>query len=150
MGTCETLLEGYIPPMSDAANTSPEVPVTRLRRAEAVIYARRRLGQSVTVNTIRTWPIAYQQIGRDAVYKIADLDRFIDERLKAAPVRRAGPAPDFAGMVEDRRRLLVGDAGEEEARLRALEYVAGLAARHYGCDLQTAANLVRAKLKEKA
>jgi hypothetical protein len=66
-----------------------EAPRERLRRSEAAAYARQRLGQSVKVNTLRAWPIPYRQIGRDAVYEIADLDRFIDARLAAAPVRRA-------------------------------------------------------------
>jgi hypothetical protein len=64
-------------------------PRERLRRAKAANYARRRLGQSVRVNTLRSWPIPYRQIGRDAVYELADLDRFIDARLAAAPQRRA-------------------------------------------------------------
>jgi hypothetical protein len=72
-----------------------EIPRERLRRPEAAVYCARRLGQSVKVNTLRTWSIAYRQVGRDAVYEIVDLDRFIDERLKAAPRRRppAGQQP---------------------------------------------------------
>ena len=66
------------------------------------------------------------------------------------PRRRPGPAPDFVALYQERRRLIVGKVGEDEARLRALEYVAGLAARHYGCDLQAAANLVLDKLKQKS
>jgi hypothetical protein len=66
-----------------------EPPRERLRRAEAADYARRRLGQSVRVNTLRSWPIPYRQVGRDAIYEISDLDRFIEARLAAAPVRRA-------------------------------------------------------------
>ena len=66
-----------------------EIPRRRLRRAEAADYCRRRLGQSVKVNTLRSWPIRYRQVGRDAVYELVDLDRFIDERLAAAPVRRS-------------------------------------------------------------
>ena len=66
-----------------------EIPPERLRRSEAAAYARRRLGQSVKVNTLRSWPIPYRQVGRDAVYEISDLDRFIDARLAAAPRRRA-------------------------------------------------------------
>jgi hypothetical protein len=66
-----------------------EIPRQRLRRAEAADYCRRRLGQSVKGNTLRSWPVAYKQIGRDAVYELVDLDRFIDARLAAAPVRRS-------------------------------------------------------------
>ena len=147
---CESLRDAavrlYIVTMNDPA----EIPRERLRRPEAADYCRRRLGQSVKVNTLRTWPIPYKQVGRDAVYEIVDLNRFIDERLAAAPRRRPGPAPDFVALYQERRRLIVGNVGEDEAKLRALEYVAGLAARHYGCDIPTAANLVRDKLKQKA
>jgi hypothetical protein len=55
-----------------------EAPRERLRRSEAAAYARRRLGQSVKISTLRSWPIPYRQIGRDAVYEISDLDRFIE------------------------------------------------------------------------
>jgi hypothetical protein len=66
-----------------------EVPRQRLRRSAAANYVHQRLGQNVTPNTLRSWPIPYKHLGRDAVYEIVDLDRFIDARLKAAPVRRS-------------------------------------------------------------
>ena len=75
--------------MQDEAPDPDEIPRERLRRSEAAAYAHRRLGQSVKVNTLRSWPIRYRQVGRDAVYEIVDLDLFIDERLAAAPVRRS-------------------------------------------------------------
>jgi hypothetical protein len=79
-----------------------EAPRERLRRSEATAYARRRLGQSVKANTLRAWPIPYKQIGRDAVYEIADLDKFIDARLAAAPARRA-PAPRSLSPIDEGR-----------------------------------------------
>jgi hypothetical protein len=107
------------------------------------------LGPNVSPNTLRSWPIPYKQLGRDATYEGRDLDAFADARLFAATVRRAGPSPDFAAMFEERRGLIAGSVGDEESRLRALEHVAGIAARHYGCDIPTAARLMRDKLKEK-
>ena len=96
-----------------------ESPPERLRRSEAAAYARRRLGQSVKPNTLRSWPVPYKQIGRDAVYELADLDRFIDARLAAAPVRRAQWASrtpiDPAAIYEARRKLVVGNVGDDEA-----------------------------------
>ena len=114
----------------------------RLRRAEAAEYLHGRLGQSVKLNTLRTWPIPYRQVGRDAVYEIADLDAFVDARLAAAPRRRAGPAPDFAAMFEERRRLLAGNGSEEEARLRAFEFVVNAHRAHFGADLETSKRAV--------
>jgi hypothetical protein len=122
-----------------------EVPRERLRRAEAAAYARRRLGQSVTPNTLRTWKIIYKQIGRDAVYELVDLDAFIDARLAAAP-RRGAPPPDWAAMVEDRRRLT---GGGEEARLRAIEFVIGEYRRHHPCKLDEAKAAVLKALAER-
>jgi hypothetical protein len=140
----------YIPLMQDETPNSVEVPVERLRRVEAAAYARKRLGQSVKVNTLRTWPIRYRQIGRDAVYEIADLDAFIDQRLAVAPLRRAGPAPDFAAMFEERRRLLAGNGSEEEARLRSFEFVVNAHRAHFGADLETSKRAVTSALAEAA
>ncbi len=103
---------------------------------------------------MRTWPIPYRQVGRDAVYEIADLDRFIDARLNGAPVRRAGPAPDFAAMFEARVRLIPD--GGDEWRLRSFEFVVNAYRSHFGVDLETAKRAVtaaiaaRAKAKETA
>jgi hypothetical protein len=80
----------YILLMQDETPNSVEVPVERLRRVEAAAYARKRLGQSVKVNTLRTWPIPYKQLGRDAVYELKDLDAFIDARLAGAARRVPG------------------------------------------------------------
>jgi hypothetical protein len=126
-----------------------EIPRERLRRAEAAAYARRRLGQSVRVNTLRSWPIPYRQVGRDAVYEISDLDRFIEARLAAAPVRRAptAPEPDFAAVYENHRRLIVPNVGEEEGRLRALEHAIDVCRRHRGCNLEDAKATVLAVIK---
>jgi hypothetical protein len=124
-----------------------EVPLQRLRRAEAAAYARRRLGQSVTINTLRSWPILYRQVGRDAVYEISDLDRFIDARLEAAPRRRAPGGrqigePEFAAICEERRKLLVGSVGDEEAKLRAFEHTVGEYRRRHGGGLDEAKTAV--------
>ena len=69
-----------------------EIPRERLRRPEAAAYCQRRLGQSVKPNTLRDWAVPYRQLGRDAVYELVDLDRFIDARLAAAAVRNPGAA----------------------------------------------------------
>jgi hypothetical protein len=93
--------------MQDEAIDPAEIPRERLRRAEAAAYARRRLGQSVKVNTLRSWPIPYRQVGRDAVYEISDLDRFIDARLAAAPLRRALSPADQARVASWVRGRLI-------------------------------------------
>jgi hypothetical protein len=92
--------------MQGEATDPAEVPRVRLRRSAAANYLHQRLGQNVSPNTLRSWPISYKQLGRDAVYELVDLDAFIDERLKAAPVRRSGPAP------ERERKLIDYDAPE--------------------------------------
>ncbi len=127
-----------------------EVPLTRLRRPEAAVYLSRRLGQSVRVNTLRTWPIPYRQVGRDAVYEISDLDAFADARLAAAPRRRPGPTPDFAAMFEERRRLLARDVNEDEARARAFDFVVKAYRCHFGADLEASKRAVTSALAEAA
>jgi hypothetical protein len=122
-----------------------EAPRERLRRSEAAAYARRRLGQSVKVNTLRSWPIPYRQVGRDAVYEISDLDHFIDARLAAAPRRRA-PGSDLAAVYETRRKLLVGNVGADEARLRAVEWAVNEYRRCTGAGLEEAKQAVRAAI----
>jgi excisionase family DNA binding protein len=59
-------------------------------------------------------------------------------------------SPDFAAMVEDRRRLLAANVGPEEARLRAIEFVIGEYRRHYGCSSEQAKAGVLQALAEKA
>jgi hypothetical protein len=124
-----------------------EAPRERLRRSEAAAYARRRLGQSVKVNTLRSWPIPYRQVGRDAVYELADLDRFIEARLKAAPVRRA--PIDSAAIYERRRKLLVGNVGADEAHLRAVEWAVNEYRRCTGADFEAAKRGVLAAIAAK-
>ena len=80
----------YIWRMQSEATDPTDIPRERLRRPEAADYCQRRLGQSVKPNTLRGWRVPYRQVGRDAVYELADLDRFIDARLAAADVRLAG------------------------------------------------------------
>src|SRR5580692_5061268 len=121
-----------------------DAPRERLRRSEAAAYARRRLGQSVKPNTLRNWPVPYKQIGRDAVYELADLDRFIDARLAAAPVRRAPIDP--AAIYEKRRKLLVGKVGADEAHLRAVEWAVNEYRRCAGTGFEEAKQAVRAAI----
>ena len=121
-----------------------ETPPERLRRSEAAAYARRQLGQSVTPNTLRSWPVPYRQVGRDAVYEISDLDRFIDARLAAAPRRRAPIDP--AAVYETRRKLLVGNVGADEAHLRAVEWAVNDYRRCAGADFETAKRVVQAAI----
>jgi hypothetical protein len=59
----------------------------RLTRSEAAAYMSERADQHISPDTLRGWPVPYRQLGRDAMYEIADLDRFIEERFAAAPVR---------------------------------------------------------------
>jgi hypothetical protein len=133
--------------MQGEATDPAEVPRVRLRRSAAANYLHQRLGQSVSPNTLRSWPISYKQLGRDAVYELVDLDAFIDARLKAAPVRRgAPPALDWAAMVEDRRKLLAANVGPEEARLRAIEFVIGEYRRHTVCRFDEAKAAVLAAI----
>lgn len=139
----------YIAAMARETVDKSEITRQRLRRAAAAAYLTDKLGPTISPNTLRSWPIAYKQLGRDATYEIRDLDAFAEARIAAAAVRRAGPSPDFAALYEERRRLIAGNGSEEEARLRALEYTAGVASKHYGCDIGTAARLVRDRLKEK-
>jgi hypothetical protein len=136
--------------MQDEATDPPR---ERLRRSEAAAYARRRLGQSVKVNTLRSWAIPYRQVGRDAVYEISDLDRFIDARLAAAPLRRARGgqqigAPDLAAVYAERFKLLVGNVGPDEARLRAFEHAVSVCRAHYRVDLETAKKMVSDAIKQ--
>ena len=136
----------YIVAMPKEMVDKSEISRQRLRRVAAAAYLTDKLGPNVSPNTLRSWPIPYKQLGRDATYEVRDLDAFADARLFAATVRRAGSAPDFPALYEERRRLIAGSVGDEEAQPRALEHMAGIAARHYGCNIPTAARLVRDKL----
>ena len=49
-----------------------------------------RLGQNVSPNTLRNWPIPYKLTGRDATYDVRDLDTFAETRLAAVRVPAVG------------------------------------------------------------
>jgi hypothetical protein len=57
------------------------------------------------------------------------------------------PEPDFALVYRERIRLLGGDAGQEEPRLRAFEFTARAYQAHHHCDIDTAKQAVLAALK---
>jgi hypothetical protein len=137
--------------MQDEAAHSTAIPREKLRRSEAAAYAHRRLGQPVSVNTLRAWAIPYKQIGRDAVYEVADLNRFIEERLANAPVRGAGVRRELAAMFRERFELLRrGVEDEGEARLRAIEFTTRAAQARFSCGLEQAKQVVAAALAARA
>ena len=53
-------------------------------------------------------------------------------------------------MFEERRRLLAGNGSEEEARLRAFEFVVNAHRAHFGVDLETAKRAVTAAIAARA
>ena len=140
----------YIPLMQDETPNSVEVPVERLRRVEAAAYARKRLGQSVKVNTLRLGQLGTGKSAGTRFMKSPISMLSSTARLAVAPLRRAGPAPDFAAMFEERRRLLAGNGSEEEARLRAFEFVVNAHRAHFGADLETSKRAVADALAEAA
>ena len=123
--------------------------------------------------------IRYRKVGAATLFLPADLDTFLanlaaveaevkptgpllphDQQqlaIERATLDERGPPPgpaeqppDFAAMVEDRRRLA---GGGEEARLRAIEFVIGEYRRHHGCSSEQAKVAVLkalARPKEKA
>ena len=126
-----------------------ELTRKRMRRAAAAAYLTEKLGPPVSPNTLRSWKIPYKVAGRDASYAAEDLDAFATARLAAAAVRLAGTAPDLAAVYQDRLRQISGEGAEEESKLLALGYAAGVASAHYRCGAPTAVRLVRDQLKEK-
>jgi hypothetical protein len=140
----------YISAMAKEAVDKSEITRQRLRRAAAAAYLTDKLGPNVSPNTLRSWPIPYKQLGRDATYEVRDLDAFAEARIACAAVRRAGSSPDFAAMFEERRRLLARDVNEGEARLRAFEFVVNSHRAHFGVDLETAKRAVTAAIAARA
>jgi hypothetical protein len=59
------------------------------------------------------------------------------------------PKPDFALVYAERLRLLIPDAGEDEAKLRALEFTVSVCRSLFGVDLETAKLVVTAALQER-
>ena len=140
----------YIAAMPKNTFDKSEITRQRLRRVAAAAYLADKLGPNVSPNTLRGWRIPYKQLGRDATYEVRDLDAFAQARLNGAAVRRAGAAPDFAAMFEERRRLLAGNGSEEEARLRSFEFVVNAHRAHFGADLETSKRAVTSALAEAA
>ena len=75
--------------MTDTTDT-PQLR-RRLKRKAACAFLAERLGAGVSPAWIRRQAIPYVQIGRDASYGEADLERFIEQRLSAAPTRMRLP-----------------------------------------------------------
>ena len=59
------------------------------------------------------------------------------------------PEPDFALVYAERLRLLIPDSGEDEAKLRALQFRSGFAAHTSASVLEIAKLVVTAALKER-
>ena len=57
-------------------------------------------------------------------------------------VALAPAAPDLAAVYAERFKLIVGNVGPDEARLRAFEYAVGVCRAHYRVDLETAKKMV--------
>jgi hypothetical protein len=136
----------YIAAMAKEAVDGSELQRKRLRRAAAAAYLTDKLGPNVSPNTLRSWPIPYKQLGRDATYEIRDLDAFAEARIAGAAVRRPGPSPDFAAMFEERRRLLIPDQGVDEGTLRARDYVIRAYQDHFKASLEDAKRTVMAAI----
>ena len=75
----------YIVAMPKKAVDKSELYRQRLRRTAAAAYLTDKLGPNVSPNTLRSWPIPYKQLGRDATYEIRDLDAFAEARIAGAP-----------------------------------------------------------------
>ena len=63
----------------------------RLDRGAAAITLGRLLGDVVSVNTLRRWPIPYKLIGRSARYQADDLIAFAHKRIAETPLREPPP-----------------------------------------------------------
>jgi hypothetical protein len=138
----------YVFAMAKEPVDPSELTRKRLRRAAAAAYLSDKLGPTISPNTMRSWGIPYKVTGRDATYEVRDLDVFVEARLASAAARLPGSAPDLAHTFEERRQLLAGDCSEEETKLLALGYAAGIASAHYRCSAPTAVRLVKDRLKE--
>jgi hypothetical protein len=136
----------YIAAMARETVDKSEITRQRLRRAAAAAYLTDKLGPTISPNTLRSWPIAYKQLGRDATYEIRDLDAFAEARIAAAAVRRAGPSPDFAALYEERRRLLIPEQGVDEGTLRARDYVIRAYQDQFKASLEDAKRTVMAAI----
>jgi excisionase family DNA binding protein len=65
--------------------------------------------------------------------------------VKPAP---ALSAPDLAAVYAERFKLIVGNVGPDEGRLRAYEHTAGVCRSHYRVDLETGKRMVSDAIKQ--
>jgi excisionase family DNA binding protein len=56
-------------------------------------------------------------------------------------------APDLAAVYAERFKLIVGNVGPDEARLRAFEHTVGVCRSHYHVDRETAKRMVSDAIK---
>jgi hypothetical protein len=64
----------------------------RMDREAAALALTRLLGDNVSKNTLRRWPVPYKLIGRSARYEVDDLISFARKRIAETPMRKPTPS----------------------------------------------------------
>lgn len=124
--------------------------------------AARQLGvsRSRLYQLLKSGKIPHRKDGAATVIAYEDLVAYLSSLSTVAPDEgRTGPllsaiepspepfAPDLAAEYEKRFKLIVGNVGPDEARLRAFEHTVGVCRQHHHVDPETAKRMVSDAIK---
>jgi hypothetical protein len=93
--------------------------------------------------------IAYEDLVayRDSLSIVSPDEGPTGPLLLAAEPATEPSAPDLAAIYAERFRLIVGNVGPDEARLRAFEHTVGVCRRHHHVDQETGKRMVSDAIK---
>jgi excisionase family DNA binding protein len=134
---------------------SPPLAVRPMEAARQLGISRSRLYQ-----LLKSGKIPHRKDGAATVIAYEDLVAYLSSLSTVTPDEGpTGPllfaaepapepsAPDLAAVYAERFKLIVGNVGLDEARLRSFEHTVGVCCRHYRVDQETAKKMVSDAIK---
>jgi excisionase family DNA binding protein len=134
---------------------SPPLAVRPMEAARLLGISRSRLYQLLKSGAIRhrkdgaATLIPYE----DLIARLNSLPTVTPEEQPTGPLLLAAEpspepsAPNLAAVYASRFKLIVGNVGPDEARLRAFEHTVGVCRTHYRVDLESAKKMVSDAIK---
>jgi excisionase family DNA binding protein len=141
------------------SKTSSQFPPLAVRPREAARLL--GIGHSHFYKLLKAGKIPHRKDGAATVIDYEALVAYRDSLSTVAPdegptgplLRAIEPviepsAPDLAAVYAERFKLIVGNLGPDEARLRAFEHTVGECCRHHHVDRETGKKMVSDAIKQ--
>ena len=141
------------------AKNSSQFPPLAVRPREAAHQL--GIGHSHFYKLLKAGKIPSRRDGKARIILREDLIEYLNGLTPVVPNEEpTGPlllaaepapepfAPDLAAVYAERFRLIVGNVGPDEARLRSFEHTVGVCCRHYRVDQETGKKMVSDAIKQ--